>query len=79
MNFPKITNDQLIILFLGISLLLLIINNKPEYYTMILTGLLGFAGVNKFNQNRIESTIESSIEKNLNNGEDMDATKDTTC
>lgn len=79
MDFPQISNDKLIIFFLGVALVLLIIYHQPEYYTMIVAGLLGVAGVNKFNQNRIENTIETTIKENLNNGEDQNATESDSC
>ena len=72
MELPNISNDKMIIFFLGVALILLIISNQPEYYMVIVAGLLGFAGVNKYNQNRIEGTIETSIRENLNNRDELD-------
>lgn len=79
MEIPNISNDKIIIFFLGVALILLILNHQPEYYNLIIAGLLGVAGVNKFNQNRIESTIQTSIKENLNYGEDQNATESDSC
>ena len=73
MEIQNISNDKIIIFFLGVALILLIIFKEPEYYGMILAGLLGALGLNRYNQSKLENTIQTSIQENLN-GEGSDET-----